>query len=98
MTLWSTYWTARSTWTRSTPILSNCMHASHRTRGVLEKCLIYPQPHLLAGAELPFDHVILEDPGDQILRQSPSPRLPELACVFYILILRPLPADTLTSA
>src|ERR671913_29143 len=72
------------------------LQTGHRARGVLEKCLIYPQPHLLAGVELPFDHVILEDPGDQILRHSPSPRLPELAYVFYILILSRLPADRLT--
>src|ERR687890_631586 len=49
----------------------------------LAKRLIYPQPPLLAGAELPFDHVGLEDPGDQILRHCPSPRFPELAYVFY---------------
>src|SRR3954466_4350557 len=27
MTLWSTYWTARSTFTRGIPSCSNCMHA-----------------------------------------------------------------------
>ena len=73
------------------------LQAGHRARGVLEQCLIYPQPHLLAGAELPFDHVILEDPGDQILRHCPSPRFPELAYVFYILILRRMSADALVA-
>src|SRR5215210_1624587 len=51
------------------------LQAGHRARGVLEECLIYPKPNLLAGIKHPLDQVVLEDLGDQILRHSQSPRL-----------------------
>src|ERR687889_782418 len=50
------------------------LQAGHGACGVLEQCLIYLQAYFLVGIQRPFDHVILEDPGDQILRHSPSPR------------------------
>ncbi len=72
------------------------LQAGHRARSVLEECLIYPKPNLLAGIKHPLDQVVLEDLGDQILRhsQSPPPHVLELVYSFYMPSLRSLPADT----
>jgi hypothetical protein len=62
------------------------LQAGHRTRSVLEERLIYPQPHFLAWFQGPFDHVILDDLGDQIFRHRPHLRFmfPNLPRLFYI--------------
>src|SRR5829696_666593 len=76
------------------------LQAGHRACSILEQRLVYPQPDLLAGIERPFDHVVPEDLGDQILRHCPSPppHVPNLVDLFYILVLYRLLADTSTNS
>ena len=56
MTLWSTYWTARSTGSRNLELLE--LHARHRARGVLEQGLVHAQGDGRAGPQLPLDEVL----------------------------------------
>src|SRR5215207_1621379 len=61
------------------------LEAGHRPGRVLQQRLVYPQAHLLAGLERSADDVILEDPGDQILRHNaPPPKsVPRNTTQFY---------------
>jgi hypothetical protein len=70
------------------------LQAGHRARGVLEERLIYLQPHFLAWFQGPFDHVILDDLGHQILRHRPYlhliiPNPPRLFYSYAVLASRP---------
>src|SRR3712207_391751 len=59
------------------------LQAGHRAGRVLQQRLVYPEPHLLAGLERTADHVVLEDPGDQILRHSAPPPIDVYAPILH---------------